>query len=286
MDRVGLIGLGRVGGALLPHLVAGSSAVTVWNRSDQSAVIEASGAKVARSAAAVVEQSDIILSVLFDDAAVEQVYFGESGLLAGDCAKRVFVEMSTIGVETSQRLANAVVSQGGCYLEAPVLGSTNVARVKGLTVLAGGECSVVDRARPVLGLFSSRILHLGAVGNALTAKHGIQLVIYSYWQALSEAIALVDAADIDTKLFIDIVATSPAGLRALPAKVPVIAEQESEVGFSIAAAEKDLRIIVDNLAAAGNPAALARLVLNSYSTAAQSGLGELDAAAISNFWRE
>lgn len=274
-----------MGGALLPHLVGGSAAVTVWNRSDQSAVIEASGAKVARSATAVVEQSDIILSVLFDDAAVEEVYFGESGLLAGDCDKRVFVEMSTIGVETSQRLANAVVSQGGCYLEAPVLGSTNVARAKELTVLAGGKSSVVSRARPVLNLFSNRIFHLGAVGNALTAKHGIQLVIYSYWQALSEAIALVDAAGIDTKSFIDIVAMSPAALRALPGKIPVIAEQDSEVGFSIAAAEKDLHIIVDGLAAAGNPAALAGLVLSSYSTAAHSGLGELDAAAISNFWR-
>src|SRR5690349_13175163 len=102
--RVGLVGLGRMGRAILPHLITGCASVTVWNRSHEKlAAAKTLSVKVAESPQALVGMCDIVLSILYDDAAVEQVYMGSSGLLSGDCAGRLFIEMSTIRLDTIQK---------------------------------------------------------------------------------------------------------------------------------------------------------------------------------------
>src|SRR5262245_46895092 len=104
--RVGLVGLGRMGSALLPHLVRGRTSVTVWNRSTHKCeAAAATGAHVAQTLVEVVEASDIVLSILFDDAAVNQVYLSADGLLAPQCSGRTFVEMSTVKPATVRELA-------------------------------------------------------------------------------------------------------------------------------------------------------------------------------------
>lgn len=124
--RIGLVGLGRMGTAILPHLIRDSASVTVWNRtSAKLARAETLGAKVARTPQELVDHSDIVLSILYDDAAVEAVYFGAAGLLSGDCSNRLFVEMSTIRLDTLEKLALAASERGAALIDAPVSGSVD-----------------------------------------------------------------------------------------------------------------------------------------------------------------
>lgn len=282
--RVGLVGLGRMGSAILPHLVRGCTSVTVWNRTrGKAAEAKAIGARVAQSPQAVVEQSDIILSILYDDAAVEEVYLGPSGLLAGSCADRIFVEMSTIKLNTVQNLANTVSMRQAVLIDAPVSGSVGPARDGKLLVLVGGPVAALERASPVIKLFSRRIAHMGPIGSGMAMKLGIQSLIYVYWQALGEALAIGAKSGLAIQPMLDVIADSPAALSALKSKISAITGSDQEVSFALSAAAKDLDVILSTGKFLGLASPVSEETLECYQRAVQAGQGERDIASIVPF---
>lgn len=282
--RLGLVGLGRMGGAILPHLVRGTQSVAVWNRTNSKLVeAEAIGAKIAPSPRDLVEHSDIILSILYDDAAVEEVYRGPEGLLSGDCSDRLFIEMSTIQIETVRKLAATVVEKNASFVDCPVSGSVGPAREGKLLVLAGGDKADIERATPALKLFSRRIAHLGAVGSGIALKLGIQELIYVYWQALGEALSIGTQAGLDLATMLDVIADSPAALSPLKSKFASILGTDPSVAFALAAAAKDLDVITESARAAGLTLPIADVTLARYESALAAGRGNKDIVDIVDF---
>jgi len=279
--RVGLVGMGRMGSAILPHLVRGCSSVTVWNRTrGKITEAEAIGARAAVSPRALVQQSDIILSILYDDAAVEQVYLGPSGLLEDGCGGRIFVEMSTIRPDTVHNLASAVSMRNAILIDAPVSGSVGPARDGKLLSLVGGPLTAFERAKPIIELFSRRIVHMGPVGSGMAMKLGIQSLIYVYWQALSEALAIGAKSGLAIQSMLEILSDSPAAISALKSKIPVITGSDQEVSFALSAAAKDLEVIHSASKFLGLSSPLNKVTLECYQRAVQTGEGEKDIAAI------
>lgn len=282
--RVGLVGLGRMGRAVLPHLVRGCSSVTVWNRSGEQAVsAAAAGALAARSLEEVVSASEIILSILLDDRAVEDVYLGPGGLLAAECQGRVFVEMSTIGPDTVRKVAAMSAKRGAAIIDAPVSGSVGPAREGKLLCLVGGAAADLDRVRPVLSLFSRRIEHLGPIGSGMSMKIALQLPIYVYWLALAEALSIGQRSGLDPRIMLDLIADSPAALAALRPKIPAILREDNSVAFALAAAHKDLTLIRSVAAKLGVTQRATDAALQSYGDAVQAGLAEEDAVRLASF---
>lgn len=282
--RVGLIGMGRMGSAILPHLVRGCTSVTVWNRTyGKAADATAIGARIAKSPRGVVEQSDVIFSILYDDAAVERVYFGPSGLLEDSCADRIFVEMSTIRLDTVQKLANAVSLQKAVLIDAPVSGSVGPARDGKLLVLVGGSAAALERASPAIKLFSRRIVHMGPVGSGMAMKLGIQSLIYIYWQALGEVLAIGAKSGLPTQTMLEIISDSPAALSALKSKIPAIIGSDQEISFALSAAAKDLDVILSAGKFLGLSSPLNVETLECYRRAMRAGQGERDIASIVPF---
>ena len=282
--RVGLVGLGRMGTALVPHLVRGSASVVAWNRSAARCTeAAAAGARVVPSLAALVDASDVVLSILFDDDAVEQVYLGNDGLLAQECAGRLFVEMSTIRPDTIHRVGKAARDRGASLVDAPVSGSVGPAREGKLLVLAGGSAADVERIRPVLSLFSRRIVHMGPAGSGTAMKLALQLPIYVYWQALAEALSIGVRSGLDMGEMLALIADSPAALAMLGSKIPVILQEDDAVAFALSAARKDLTAIAATAQALGVPVPAASAALDSYETAAGAGWGERDVARLVAF---
>src|SRR5262245_62075977 len=161
MERIGFVGLGRMGVAMAQRLLAAGFPLTVHNRTRAKADgLLAQGATWADTPAELAGRSDIVLTILTDDRAVEQVYGGEEGLLAGECAGKLLVEMSTIRTSTIQGLRPRVEARGARLLDAPVSGTLEPARQGQLLAMVGGQEEDLERALPALEALCRRIVHM------------------------------------------------------------------------------------------------------------------------------
>src|SRR5262252_10143787 len=138
--KVGIAGLGMMGAAIAQRLIEVGHTVTVWNRSvDKVKPIVAAGATAAAAPAKVADASEAIITILTDSAAIDAVYGGPDGLLAGDVTGKLFIEMSTVQPATELALAEKVRRKGAAFVECPVGGSTGPARQGQLIGLLGAE---------------------------------------------------------------------------------------------------------------------------------------------------
>src|SRR5258706_11045252 len=149
--RIGVAGTGRMGSAIVRRLIESGHDVAVWNRTVENArTAREAGARWNPTLDELVSDSQGVISFLLDNAAVERVYPGTNGLLAGRVEGRLFIDMSTVSPGTHARLAPAMASRGAAFIECPVSGSIPTARSGALVGFAGGDAAAFERARPVL----------------------------------------------------------------------------------------------------------------------------------------
>jgi len=279
--QVGFVGLGKMGQAMVPRLLAAGFTVTVWNRTaaKAQALIEA-GAIRAESLAEVAQKSELILTMVTNDKAVREIYAETTGLLAGAVAGKLFLEMSTICPSTIQQIGQVIRAKGAALLDAPMSGTVGPARAGQLLALVGGEAADLARAQPVLEVLCRRIAHLGPLGSGTTMKLVLNMPMAIYWQALAEALAMGVQAGLELPTMLDLIADSPASLAALPAKIPVILGQETAVNFNLAGVRKDLVAMTATALALGVPTPTGTATLASFAAATAAEWGERDLAAL------
>jgi 3-hydroxyisobutyrate dehydrogenase-like beta-hydroxyacid dehydrogenase len=285
--QIGFVGLGRMGQAMVTRLLDAGFAVMVWNRTRAKAepLLE-HGATLAESLVALASSSDLVMSIVTDDAAVEQIYSPPDGLLAGEVAGTLFVEMSTIRPDTISRLAAAAAARRASLVDAPVSGTVGPAREGRLLALAGGTADDVARARPALECFCRRVAHLGANGSGSTMKLVLNMPMAVYWQGLAEALAMGSRAGLDMQQMLELIADSPAALGALPAKIPAILEPGDEVWFNITGVRKDLLAMITTGQLHGVPMPAGSAALLSFASATGAAWGERDLAELIIYYRE
>jgi 3-hydroxyisobutyrate dehydrogenase len=270
-----------MGAVMAPRFIDAGFALTVWNRSaDKAQPLADAGAVVASTPADVAAATDIVISMLRDDAAAEQVFLGRDGLLCGNVAGKLFIEMSTLRPETARSLAERCEQQEAAFIDAPVSGTVAPAKEGKLMALVGGSDADVERARPVLDVLTRRIVHAGPVGQGDMLKLVLNLPLAVYWQSLAEATALGAAGGLELATMLDAMADSGAAIKVLPLKVPLIIEGSDYVAFDIATMEKDARSIVETGNAFGVPMPTTSAALEAYAAANAEGLGSADAVAI------
>lgn len=281
MQSIGFLGLGKMGAVMAPRFIDAGFALTVWNRSaDKAQPLADAGAAVASTPADVTASADIVISMLRDDAAAEQVFLSRDGLLSGDVAGKLFIEMSTLRPETARSLAERCEQQQAAFIDAPVSGTVAPAKEGKLMALVGGSDADVERARPVLDVLTRRIVHAGPVGHGDMLKLVLNLPLAVYWQSLAEATALGAAGGLELATMLDAMADSGAAIKVLPLKVPLIIEGSDYVAFDIATMEKDARSIIETGAAFGVPMPTTSAALATYAAANAEGLGAADAVAV------
>ena len=285
--RVGLIGLGRMGSVLLPRLLNGGLPVTVWNRSQAKMQAAAEiGARLATSLPELCRDADIILTIVFDDAALKDVFLAPSGLLSRRCHGKLFIDLSTIRPGTAREIAEGVNAADASFLNAAVCGSVAPAMEGKLLTLVAGARSDYERARSVLALFSRAIEFVGPVGAASAMKLVIQLPIYAYWQSLSEALVLGRQSGLDLRRMLSLLADSPAALPALPSKIATILQDNGIVSFDLASASKDLGLMRQEARDFGLELATTNLVAEYFDSAIQNGWADRDVATIVSYGYE
>jgi 3-hydroxyisobutyrate dehydrogenase len=285
--RVGVAGLGKMGSVFADRIKAAGHDLAVWNRTPEKAQ-KVSGATAAASPADLASRCDVVLTMVSDDAAVTEVYEGAGGLLSGDVAGKLFVEMSTVRPATHVRIGQAVAAAGGRFVECPVGGSVKVASEGRLLGFAGGEAADVERARPVLEALCRRIDHAGPVGAGAALKLAINLPLLVYWQALGEAVSLVDGYGFDPNWLIELFAESSGGPNVLKVRGPNIAKslagENVPLSVDLTTMRKDLGLMMAEAKAKGNASPLVEQVFASFGRAERAGFAGIDCSAFPAYW--
>lgn len=287
MEHIGLIGLGRMGQAMAARLLAAGFPLTVHNRTRAKAEeLIASGASWAETPAELASRADITLTVLTDDRAVEQIYQGEHGLLAGAVEGKLFIEMSTIRTSTISAIGPQVAARGARLLDAPVSGTVEPARQGQLLTMVGGDAADLERARPALESFSRRIVHMGPSGAGTTMKLALNMPMAIFWAGLSEAMAMGQQFGLNVEQMLDIYLDSPVALPALRIKAPLLLGAPHEVAFDVTGVRKDLLAMVGTAQDVGVPAATGASALALFAAATAAGYGERDLAFLVEYMAE
>jgi 3-hydroxyisobutyrate dehydrogenase len=279
-----------MGSAIAQRLMSVGHEVSVWNR-DQAKTrpLVDAGAKPSTTPAALVDNCDVVVIMLLNDAASEAVYRGPNGILQAKLVDKLIIDMSTLRPDTMQVIGTAVTQNGGAFVESPVGGSTAPAKEGKLFALVGGENADVARAMAILEQLCRRIEHIGGLGSGATMKLAVNLPLLVYWQALGESLTICKPLNLPADRLIDILADTAGAPTAMKGRGAGIAKVLGgaplrPTAFGLSAAKKDLATAVQFAATLNAELPVAAGALRCYEEAEIAGLSDADATAISSRW--
>ena len=288
--RIGIAGTGKMGSAIARRLASLGHQVTVWNRTRAKAEpLLQEGLAWADSPRALVESSEVVLSLLTNEQALDEVYSGQDGLFASGAEGKLFLEMSTVPPARQQEMARRAAEVKAAYVESPVGGSVGPAKEGKLIAFVGGAEADVARARPLLDQLCKRVEHVGPHGAGETMKLAVNLPLMVYWQTLGEALSLVQPLGLDPKRVIDILSDSSGGPNMLKVRGPMIAEalsgnRPAGVTVDVATMRKDVRAMLDEAKSRGRKLPLTAATLENFDRAALKGLDGADCSQLPVWW--
>jgi 3-hydroxyisobutyrate dehydrogenase len=288
--KIGVCGTGRMGAAIAQRLMDQGHEISVWNRnSAKTQPLVDAGAKALESPASLFKGCDAVVVMLLNDIASEAVYRGPDGILKGQLAGKLVIDMSTVRPDTMQSIGASVTQQGAAFVESPVGGSTGPAREGKLFALVGGDKADVGRAMAILQQLCRRIEHVGGLGAGSAMKLAINLPLLVYWQALGESLTICRPLNLPADRLIDIMsdtAGTPAAMKGRGAVIAkVLAGQPlGATAFGLNAAKKDLATAVAFAKTLHAELPVAATALACFEEAEAAGLGDADATAISTRW--
>jgi 3-hydroxyisobutyrate dehydrogenase len=287
--QIGIAGLGRMGAAVAARLMDVGHSVTVWNRSPGKAnALTDAGAKLAATPEELTSHCEAVITMLTDADAIDHVYNGEKGLLAGDVHNKLFIEMSTVRPEVQIALAKVVRASGARFVECPVGGTTGPARQGKLFGFMGAEAEDAARAKPILDQLCRRLEHVGPVGNGALAKFTINMPLMIYYQALGEALAMARPLGLEPERLMDIICDTSGAPTMMKARGPVVARmlkgEEAAVTFDLVGCIKDLQSMQAEGKARGLSLPLVQMTIACMEESVSQGHGAKEAASHAVYW--
>ena len=279
--RVGFIGLGHMGAAMAANLVKAGHEVTVYNRTpDRTRALAAVGARVATRVSDA-SRGDAVMTMLANDEAVEAVVLGAEGVIASLRPGALHVSTSTISVALSQRLSEEHAKHGQRYVAAPVFGRPDAAAAAQLVIVAGGEKSAVEAARPLLEATARKVFVIGAAPqSANLVKLSGNFLNASVIESLGEAFALIGKGGIDRQRYLEILGTL-FNVPAYNIYGALIASGRFEPpGFAAPLGQKDIRLLLAAADELGVPMPVAGLLRDRFLRLLAHGGERVDWSAI------
>jgi len=288
--HIGVAGIGNMGSNIGARLMEVGHTLTVWNRTaEKTKPLAAAGAGVAKTPAELTSAVEVVISLLIDSAAIEAVYHGPLGLLAGDTKGKLFIEMSTVPPQAQVALADKVRASGAAFVECPVGGSVIPARAGKLLGLMGAEPADATRARPILEQMCRRVMHAGPVGSGETLKLAVNLPLMIYWQALGEQLALCRPLKIDPAELLDFLAETSGAATVLKQRMSGIVaklkhEHSDQKTFSLDGGIKDVKAMLAEGQRRGVDLPLLQQTLACYEEAKRTLTGNDEVSNVAAYW--
>lgn len=276
--RIAFCGTGLMGRPMAIRLVEAGHDVTVWNRTAERAdpVVER-GAARAETPAEAASAGEVIVTMVADPEALEEVVTGPGGLMGGLSPGQTVVEMSTVGPEAVRRIRERLPA-GVEMVDAPVLGSVPQATEGTLKVFVGGSDQAYQRLRPLLEVFGTP-LHVGRLGAGAAMKLVVNATLPTIMSALGESLALADALGLEEAVVLDVLADSPIGV-TVRSKRRMIESGAYPPNFKLSLALKDAELVTEAAGSAGLGLRVAGAAREWFRSAAAAGLGERDYSAV------
>ena len=286
MTRVGFAGIGRMGSPMASNLARAGFQLALWNRSIEKAeqLAGGMGAVVLATPRELAESSNVVITMLADDRASDQVHHGENGLFGATGGARYFLEMGTLSPRHIRQLATDAGER--TVIDAPVSGSIDAARDARLMIMVGAEEAAIEPVLPVLAALSREIICLGPTGAGATMKLAINMLIRGLNQTLAESLTLAEAAGIPPADAYRAIEGSAAAAPMLGYRKPnYLDEAANPVSFALSLARKDVALAMDLALELGVAMPQTQLNLDQLQAAEAAGFGERDMASIINYLR-
>jgi 3-hydroxyisobutyrate dehydrogenase len=276
--QMGLIGTGLMGGPLGDRLLGAGHGLTVYNRTPQKTeALVKNGAVCAKTPGQVIAQSETIVLMLADGAAIEGCLFSETL----DWTGKTVIQMGTIAPQESQSIAARVTNLGGRYLEAPVLGSIPEARSGSLIIMVGADPEDFDRALPILQLFGPDPKWIGPVGSGAVVKLALNQLIGSLTAGFSLSLGLVQQSGTPIEGFMEILRQSALYAPTFDKKLQRMLDRNYEnPNFPTQHLLKDMRLFNTAASPKGLNIEVSEAIASVLTQAMAQNLAALDYSAI------
>ena len=243
---IAVLGTGRMGAPIAHNLLRAGFEVSVWNRTPRRAqeLVDA-GARVAASPADAAGSADVVVTMLTDGDAVADAMTGPKGALSALRPGSAWIQMATVGVDWTDRLARLAGERRLDFVDAPVSGSDGPAREAQLVILASGNDTVRKRVQPVFDAIGRRTLWLGPAGDGTRLKLVLNNWLASMTEAMAETLALTGALGLEPRVFLEAIADGPLEAPYAAAKGRAMLADEFTPGFALHLALKDVRLALD-----------------------------------------
>jgi 3-hydroxyisobutyrate dehydrogenase len=283
---VGLIGLGLMGGPMGQNLLRAGFPVVLWNRTKAKADdLVREGARFAADPRAVAGEADVLITIVSDPPALEEVLFGARGAIDALRPGRTLVDSSTVSPELARQIAAACAERGVDFLDAPVTGGTWGAKKGELVFMIGGKAEVLERVKPVLEAVGKKFLLLGPNGAGQTVKLGMNLLLALQVDAFAEALALVTAGGVPAEKLMEVLQSSMARSGVLDVKAPMMVKGEFPASFPLRLMHKDMRLALELARNKGVNLPCGTAAYATYSAVMDSSKDDPDFSAVVRFWK-
>jgi 3-hydroxyisobutyrate dehydrogenase-like beta-hydroxyacid dehydrogenase len=277
----GFIGLGLMGGPMAANLARAGFPLTVWNRTtEKSEPLRAVGAEVAPDAAAVAAGCDVLITMVSDDAALEDLLFGSGRVAPALRAGAVVVDMSTTSPGCMESLGARLAELGARLVDAPVFGSTEPATTGDLWAVVGAETDDLTRVRPQLDAMCGTVFHLGPVGSGSLMKVSGNLVVTGMIALLGESLTLGTSGGLDARQMLDVLTAIDFTSPLWNGKGSLVVDEDYAPRFPLRHALKDVRLARSVAASHGLDLRVVAGAEEEYAAAAGAGHQDEDVMAV------
>ncbi len=282
--RIAVLGTGTMGLGMARSLLRGGHEVVAWNRhAERAQPLEADGARVVTDVADAVREAEVVLTMLFDEAAVAEAAELFLRSMADDA---IWMQCATVGPDGARRLAQRASAAGIALVDAPVVGTKQPAAEGALVVLASGDAAALERLAPAFDAIGSKTVTAGGeIGAASALKLACNAWIAAVTAGVAQSVALCGALGVDPRLFLSAIDGGPTSSPYAQLKGGMMVDGDFTPSFGVDGLVKDLGLMVD---AVGEPSASIRLVdvlRDHFAVAGAAGHGADDIAAVVTAYR-
>ena len=279
--KIGLIGTGMLGNAVGLHLLQSGFQLTAFNRKkEKTNELKKRGAQIVSTPKEVAENSDIVITVIKNASAVKQVSFEKDGIIYGNHKDLIVCDMSTINPLESKIIAKKFLEYNISMLDTPVMGGPNVAITGDLVMMVAGDKNTFEKCKELFDAIANRVFFLGENGTAHAVKLSMNLQIALLALAISEGITLARGANVDPKIFLEILNSTYFKTGMSENKAFKMIQDNFDATFTLENLKKDINTISETSKSFGLELPMIKKAEEIYENAVKEGFGDLDYTGI------
>ena len=286
MKKIGFVGTGVMGSSMVLNLIKHGYELSVYNRTKSKAeACISAGAKWCDTVAECAKDKDVVITIVGFPKDVEEVYFGENGILNAAKKGAYVIDMTTTSPMLSEKIYKAAAEKGIYALDAPVSGGDTGARNGTLAIMVGGDKAAFDECMPVFEAMGTNIRYEGKAGNGQHVKMANQIAIAGAVSGVAEAVRYAMAMGVDVDTMLDTISNGAAGSWQMSNNGPKMAKEDYAPGFYIKHFIKDMKIAIECAETKGVTLDVLKQVCDEYVQLENDGKGDLGTQAIIEYYK-